>query len=79
MVVAFLFFIILVIIIIMNNKYLPLMCGTEFLAQLLIKNIEKTKVINKNFNIIMHSYKWKIALKDLTSHHIFEHRKRGGK
>ena len=54
-VVAFLFFIILVIIIIiMNNKYLPLMCGTEFLAQLLIKNIKKTKVINKNFNIIMH-------------------------
>ena len=52
-VVAFFFFIILVIIIV-NNKYLPLMCGTEFLAQLLIKNIKQTKVINKNFNIIMH-------------------------
>lgn len=48
-VVAFFFFIILVIIIV-NNKYLPLMCGTEFLAQLLIKNIKQTKVINKNFN-----------------------------
>ena len=54
MVVDFLFFIILVIIIIMNNKYLPLMCGTEFLAQLLIKNIKQTKVNLKNFNIIMH-------------------------
>ena len=52
-VVAFFFFIMLVIIIV-NNKYLPLMCGTEFLAQLLIKNIKQTKVINKNFNIIMH-------------------------
>lgn len=54
----------------MNNKYLPLMCGTEFLAQLLIKNIKQTKVNLKNFNIIMHWYDWKIAPKDLPAHHI---------